>query len=157
MAKQTQLQSDPASIHAMLAAELDAQCSRLGELDALSQRQSALVDRDDGTELLSLLGERQVVIDEIARLSGRIDPLRKAWDEVSTKAAASLRGDIDGRINSMAALLHGIRERDESDRVRLEARREAIRREMMQMNTSRQAVGAYGGSVAGPNYQDRTA
>jgi hypothetical protein len=157
MATQQQLQSDPAALHAMLVVELDAQCSRFGELDALSQRQSALVERDDGTELLMLLAERQAVIDEIARLSARIDPLRKAWDEVAAHATAALRTDIETRINSMAALLHGIRERDEFDRTRLETRRESIRREMIQMNASKQAVGAYGNKAAGPNYQDRTA
>ena len=150
--EQQQLQPLPASVFAALAAELDEHCQRLGELDALSQRQAALIGLGDGTDLLALMSERQQVIDDLARLSFRMEPLRRTWDELSPLPPVALRAEIDTRIAAMTTMLHAVRDRDEADRQTLCSRREEIRQELQRLESSKRAVGAYGKTEASASH-----
>ncbi len=144
---QQQLQPNPASIFAALAAELDGQCKCLGELDALSQRQASLIGMGDGTDLLALMSERQQVIDDLARLALRTEPLRRTWDELKPPPPDSMKNEIERRVASMTSMLCSVRERDEADRQTLNTRREEIRLELQRLESSKRAVGAYGASA----------
>ena len=154
---QQQLQPNAASIFAALAAELDGQCRCLGELDALSQRQAALIGMGDGTDLLALMSERQQVIDDLARLALRTEPLRRTWDELKPPPPDSMKNEIERRSSSIVSMLCGVRERDELDRQTLHQRREEIRQELQRIESSKRAVGAYGAPAASVSKQEHHA
>ena len=154
---QQQLQPNPASIFAALAAELDGQCKCLGELDALSQRQASLIGLGDGTDLLALMSERQQVIDDLARLALRTEPLRRTWDELKPPPPESMKNEIERRVASMTSMLCSVRERDEADRQTLHERREEIRMELQRLDSSKRAVGAYGAASPAASRQEHHA
>src|SRR3954465_9054482 len=58
---------------------LTSQRGLVGELDALSQRQTGLIDGEDMEPLLVLLDERQRVIDQVMPTSRTLDELRWRW------------------------------------------------------------------------------
>jgi hypothetical protein len=126
---------------------LERQHELFARLDGLSQRQSLLIAQGQTEALLEVLGERQRVIDGIAETNAFLEPYRCRWDHVMSGLAEAVRGRLRSRLDAMALLADGIAKRDESDRLELERRRNAVAGELAQINRGRGAVSAYG---AGP-------
>ncbi len=132
------------SIYQQLVEQLEAHGALCGVLDAISQRQGQIVADGDASAILSVLAERERVIEDLTRCNARIEPLRRVWDAVSGTASAEQRDDIAGRIDALAGLIGAISERDAEDREALERRRDAVVAELHAMNAQRQAMGSYG-------------
>ena len=103
------------------------------------------------------MSERQHVVDDIARLCIRIEPLRRMWDELLPKVDAAHRTEIDSRVAAMTSMLHAVRDRDDADRRTLESRRDEIRQELQRLESSKRAVGAYGQPAAASTGGDHSA
>jgi hypothetical protein len=141
-----------------LEAVLSEQLGLLGQLDALGQRQSRLIDEDDPDRLLEVLAERQAVIDRMEGCARRLEPLQKRWDVSARWADASARDRIRQRLESIAGLIEVIDRRDAYDRERLEVRRRQIAAELADMDRSRRATEAYlPPPEPGPRYRDEEA
>lgn len=146
----------------MLAEQLEATLSEqlglLGQLDALGQRQSRLIDEDDPDRLLEVLAERQAVIDRMEGCARRLEPLQKRWDGVARWVDPTARDRIRQRLESIAGLIESIDRRDAHDRERLEERRRQIAAELAELERSRRATGAYlPPPEAGPRFKDEEA
>lgn len=136
---------------ARYAALLERQHALATELDGLSRLQESLVEDSEpsaGAELVELVARRQVVVDELVRNDGALSALRRVFS----------RADTANRSAAIAGLLEAVRTRDEASRKVLEARRDAIAKELVELSAGRRAQGAYGSSVSrGPRFQDREA
>lgn len=143
-----QHQGQSAHDDARFAALLERQHALAVELDGVSREQFGLVELGDPAELVPLMARRQVLVDEIVRNDGLLAPMHRAMP----------RGDSTNRAGAIATLLEGVRVRDEASRKVLEARRDAIAREIVELSAGKRATGAYSqGSTQGPKFQDREA
>ncbi|MBM4108064.1 MAG: flagellar protein FlgN [Phycisphaerae bacterium] len=133
----------PEAVARQLEASLSEQLGLLGQLDALGQRQSRLIDEDDPDRLLEVLAERQAVIDRMEGCARRLVPLQQRWDVTAGTTDAGSRDRIRQRLESIAGLIDAIDRRDAHDRERLEDRRREIARELGELDRSRRATGAY--------------
>ncbi len=137
---------------------LQRQQELFSELDAMSARQSELIEAQDTDRLLTVLAERQSVIDRIADTSVRLEPYRASWDAVIAGLDESGKERVRRRIDLLAELAERVARRDEADRRLLEERRDAVAGEMVQINRGRGAMAAYGtGPQTGARMQDREA
>ena len=74
---------DAASRPAWVAGALTLQLDLYRRLDALSRRQGVLIEDDDTDGLLTVLGERQVVVDRITAIGARLNQeLRQANEQL---------------------------------------------------------------------------
>jgi hypothetical protein len=127
-------------------------------LDSLSRRQGVLIDDDDTDGLLTVLGERQAIVDEIAAIGASLEPIRHRWEAFLQGLPASTREHMRSLVDALAEVAGVVAGRDEADRGRLELRRTAVGRELASVARGRSAVVAYGGPGAPvPFFQDREA
>lgn len=148
-----QEQAPAEAIESMLA----RQRSIVQRLRQLAARQRELVDAGQGEVLLSVLTERQSLIDDLSHgptgivaTTERIDRDRHALD---ISQCARLRAQL----HSVASELQQIMVQDQEDRGRLEAACEVIKQELGANTTARSARQAYGSRGLNPTrYADRT-
>jgi hypothetical protein len=137
---------------------LDSQRALVGELDALSQRQSTLIDGEDMMPLLALLDERQRVIDRVMPASRMLDELRWRWRTVRAALPETRRDQVQRAEDSLLQLFTQVARRDERDQGRLKTRLDSTGSQLAGISTSRRAAGAYGAiSHMSPRFQDRSA
>jgi hypothetical protein len=134
---------------------LGQQRALLGELDALSQRQSLLIDEPVLDALLAVLEERQQVIDRIMATARTIEQLRAEWERVRERVPADHGANVDRELDAVMALAGEVQRRDERDHARLKARLDGVAAELAGLTTSKKAAAAYGqGPAAGARFQD---
>lgn len=135
---------------------VERQHALYGALDALSQRQTELVDAGDAEGVLAILRQRQSIVEEIVSVSEEARPYRDrlASGEIEPEA----RERLSQRVGSIERLASEISERDERDRKALAASRERVAAELAEVGRGRRAVNAYGTGSAGQTgarFQDR--
>ena len=137
---------------------LASQRALIGELDALSQRQSALIDGEDMEPLLELLDERQRVIDRVMPVSRTLDELRWRWRTLRAALPESQRSQVQHAEDALLGLFTQVARRDERDQARLKSRLDSAGAQLAGLAASRRATGAYGASpLTAPRFQDRHA
>lgn len=149
--------SDPRIWVGRLTGLLDQQHEQYALLESLSGRQSELIQSNQTDALLSVLAERQAVIDRIADIGERLDPFRQRWTELMGQVSETTRQTIRDRVDALAELIERIAERDERDRADLEQQRTMVSRELAGLRKGRGAMVAYSGKPArsAPMFQDR--
>ncbi|MEM1166922.1 MAG: flagellar export chaperone FlgN [Planctomycetota bacterium] len=147
------------SLTARLGRVLDQQTELYQRLDALAQQQSSHIDQGEAEQLIGVLAQRQIVIDEIARLNEELRPVQERWSATADEVSEDERQQIRRRTEALSELIHSIGRRDEADRARLERHRDAVRGEIRKSNQAKSAAAAYGGprGPVSPRYQDRDA
>lgn len=141
--------------HERLRALVREEISLLGQVDALSQRQAALIGQDDAEPLLALLAERQGIMERVAALAEEAATAREACEGGRRIPAAEWR-EIERSMAAVAELAERIATRDRADVGTLTLARDGIATEMTQVDKGRGAAAAYARPAArGPKYQDR--
>lgn len=139
-----------------LVALVERQGSLYETLDALSIRQTELVEMGDADGVLAVLRERQQVLDELVAVSEEIRPFRERWADTVGVLEQADRELVAARVAATERLAERINERDRLDRDRLVAQRDQTATELAGVGRSRQAVAAYGAAwKPGPTFQDR--
>ncbi|MEE9404156.1 MAG: flagellar export chaperone FlgN [Algisphaera sp.] len=118
------------------------------ELSGLSARQQELIDTGRTEALLGVLTQRQALIDQLTTCNQEVAPLRSRLSDIAAGASESVRVMIRERVDQVQSLLQKIIERDEADRVRLEASRSRVGDEMKRVNAAPAAVNAYRASAS---------
>ena len=136
---------------------VERQFALYGALDALSQRQTELVDAGDADGVLGILRQRQAIVEEIVEITEHAREFRErlASDE---GLAHATRERLARRVGAIERLADEINERDERDKRSLAASRERVASELAEVGRNRRAVSAYGAGEAGaggPRFQDR--
>jgi hypothetical protein len=133
---------------------VERQAALYGALDALSQRQTELVDAGDAEGVLAILRQRQTIVEEIVSVAEEARPYRDrlASEELEPEA----RERLSQRVGSIERLASEISDRDERDRRSLAASRERVAAELAEVGRGRRALNAYGaGGQSGAKFQDR--
>lgn len=122
---------------------LDRQREMLGRLQQLADRQEALIRDGKVDALLSLLNERQKLIDGYLGMQRDLTPLLEnlpAWLE---KLSDCDRDRIRAAISEIDGQLDAVLKRDEDDRRLLEESRRGAREQLGTMASAKQARSAY--------------
>ncbi|MEN0019323.1 MAG: hypothetical protein AAF747_00405 [Planctomycetota bacterium] len=120
------------------------QTAAFEQLDVLSQRQAAMIEARDADALLGLLGERQVLVDEITGIGEELGPFRERWDAVLGRLSPAERAAVGDDIQSLQDLASKVAERDAADRSNLERERDETAKRLSGVAQGRAAVAAYG-------------
>lgn len=102
---------------------LDQQRRIYSHLEQMSARQTHLVQAGQTEPLLTLLAQRQRLIDQLTQVAGNIEPFKKDWPALFAQLDLVSRGRIQSLINQVQELLGRIMSADERDRVALTEQR----------------------------------
>lgn len=125
------------------------------QLQELSEKQAALVAEGDAESLLTLLAERQTLIDKLTQLNGRVEPYKQNWPTLWSQLDAQSQRRVQGLIDQVQSLLDRIVQQDERDREALSEQRERIGAQMTRTSQGSAVNKAYGAGAAEPRYTDR--
>ena len=144
---------------ATIVALVGEQLELYQKLDTLSVQQHDLVESEDTDGLLAVLTARQQLIEHISDSAARMAPYRARWDEHVSELKDTDRESLRKGLDDLSSLMAAIADRDEADRVAMEARRERVKSQIGGVKRGSAAVNAYGGPAGarGPRYQDREA
>jgi|GEM_PF-2114605 len=135
---------------------LGQQRALLGELDALSQRQSMLIEEPVLEPLIAVLEERQGVIDRITQTARTAEQLRPQWEQTRDQVPEAHRRRVEQESDAVAALAEQVQKRDDRDHARLKQRLEGVTAELAGLATSKKAASAYSPQQTTlPRFQDR--
>lgn len=123
---------------------LDQQHEIYLQLRELAQRQSRLVADGDAESLLTLLNQRQALIDQLLKINEQIEPFKKQWSAFWAELDASQRQRIRERMDAVQSLLDGIMEQDERDRQALAAQRSQVGQRLSDVSRGTAVNRAYG-------------
>ncbi|MBL0921115.1 MAG: hypothetical protein IBJ10_03185 [Phycisphaerales bacterium] len=147
---------DPARCAARLVRLVERQHGRFVALDALSERQRAAIDAGDADALLTVLGERQTIVDDITAAGEEMAPFNARWDELVQALSSPDRAALAARVAELQRLSLRVADADERDRVALESRRASLVDDIAGVVKSRGAIAAYGPArPAQPRFHDR--
>ncbi|MCL4220526.1 MAG: hypothetical protein KJZ65_04065 [Phycisphaerales bacterium] len=128
-----------------------------GQLDALSQRQQALIDAGEMDRMLALLTERRTLVEQIERAAPGFDRGRRAWEEHAGALSEGQNVELARRVSAIERMGAVIAERDRKAGEVLARERDRLTEEMAGLGRASSAVSAYrpGAGEPSPRFQDR--
>lgn len=133
---------------------LTEQRNQYRRLRGLTQRQRTLVLDEDSPALLSLLNERQRVVEDLTALGARLSPYRREWTRVYDGLDPAMRGQVKELLEESNALLASVMTADRQDTEMLGARRQSAAAGLSATRLTGRASAAYASSTAaGPAAQ----
>lgn len=129
---------------------LERQQGLVDKLVRLAESQSSLIAASSTDQLLSLLAERQAVIDEFTASQGELAELTHGLDERLEDVDPGQRDAIKSLIGVIGERLGQVMRRDEADQASLRSNRNQVKQEIASMGAARTARNAYsaGGGVS---------
>jgi hypothetical protein len=129
---------------------LEQQVGCYRRLAKLADLQHEHVRQSRTEELLSVLGQRQQVLDQVASLEEAILPAKRRWNDYLGSLAESQRKLAQGLMAESRQLLEEITSADRNDALLLQQRKIEVGRQLHKSALARQvnrsyAAGAYGG------------
>ena len=118
-------------------------------LHELSSQQQTVIAEGRTEDLLTLLSQRQRLVDQLTSINRQIAPLRDRMSEIAAAAPEALRQQLRSLVDEVQAMLQSIIDHDEQDRKALEASKAQVGKELAKVRTAPAAVNAYRAS-AGP-------
>jgi len=122
---------------------LEHQLALVEQLGVLAERQSGFIDTGDSDALLTLLSQRQQVMDQFTASQDELAALSEACQASPSPVDAGTRARIAALVDDISARLGSIMQRDEFDRNRLEASRNQVGESLVGLSTARAARDAY--------------
>lgn len=104
---------------------LERQRDVFQQLRTLADRQRTLVAQDDPTPLLTLLGDRQRLVDDLTRCNFLLGPYRRNWSALMTKLGETERSAVEELLVENDRILGSILTTDQRDSETLRSRQEA--------------------------------
>lgn len=132
-----------------IAALLSTQRDLYLQLSQLTEQQRGLITGDEPEQLLTLLAQRQQIIDQLQAVSARLRPYQANWRQVRGRLGEDESRQIDGLVGEINALLADIMKQDETDTALLSARKGETHRAIGTLQTGRQASRAYAVTYGG--------
>ncbi|MBI1369502.1 MAG: hypothetical protein GC162_12720 [Planctomycetes bacterium] len=120
------------------------------QLTDLSRKQTQLVSTGDAEPLLTVLGQRQQLIDQLTRLNSRVEPYKQDWPALWAQLDRMTQARVQQLISTVQSLLDAIVEQDEKDRAALSAQRMQIVGDIQQVRRGSAVNRAYGAPAVRP-------
>lgn len=142
---------------ARLLDEQTAVCRRILEKTRMQQ---ILVEETREDELLSLLGDKQKLIDEHQKLSGRAAPFRAQWESRSRDAAGpDAHALVEKAWNGLREVLDEVIRLEDESRAFLEKQKNRVSMDIGKLQRGKIVNKAYGGGAykapSAPRYSDK--
>ncbi|MAE61542.1 MAG: hypothetical protein CMJ49_09325 [Planctomycetaceae bacterium] len=112
---------------------LDQQRAIYHQLEQLATQQGQLVDAGEAESLLTILAERQALIDQLSQINGKLAPFRQQWPTLWEELDADQRAQVTQRIDQVQQLLDQIVAHDQRDRATLQHHRDRLAGELDQV------------------------
>lgn len=126
-----------------LLTALGEQRTLLEQLQPLAAEQRVHVDSKSTAPLLNVLGRRQVLVDGIVAMQGRLAHLTDGIDVKLAALAVADQETIRDAVRGIDTLLESVLERDRVDQASLQAARDELRGELQTIGTGQAAHQAY--------------
>lgn len=114
------------------------------ELKSHSEQQDGLIASGATDQLLSLLAQRQRLIDGLGQVSSSLSPYRSRIAAIADQASGDLGEQMRGMVEEVRVLLESIIATDEKGKADLEAARDQVGGQIRQAAGAVAAAGAYG-------------
>lgn len=150
MTPDTETTTAPADEAQRVLALLERQRDLYRELKSHSDQQDELIATGATERLLSLLAERQKLVDGLGQVSASLAPYRSRIAAIADQASGDLGSQMRGLVEEVRVLLEAIIETDEKGRSDLAAARDKVGGQIRQAAGAVAAAGAYGSSAASP-------
>jgi len=138
-----------------LVLRLDEQRTRLRTVLDLAGRQRAAIERDDPSDLLRILAERERTFNAIELNTAAIEELRIIDDPVAI-ASEPVRLLLEARLRELTELAAQVMELDRADTAAAAALRDRAAAELAALSHGRRINGAYGNTAPlAASFQDR--
>ncbi|MBP7933848.1 MAG: flagellar export chaperone FlgN [Phycisphaerae bacterium] len=137
VAQQTKLDSTT------LIALLTEQRSLYSQLGELAGTQRGLITGGEPERLLSVLGERQKLVDRLDALGGRLRPYLEGWKAFRTTMTPADTLRVNRLLGEVNTMLTGILEKDKADAQLLAARKSCTAKAIETVTIGRQVGAAY--------------
>lgn len=141
-------QSSEANEAARLMQLLDRQRVLYRRLRILTERQRALVIQEDSQALLTLLADRQKLVDELMSLNNELTAFRRDWTNVYSRLDEPSRRRVAEMLEEANVSLGAILQSDSRDSATLSARRQEIADRMVAVDSGSRAGAAYAAAGA---------
>ena len=120
------------------------------QLRELSEKQRHTITGDRPELLLSILRDRQQLVNELARLNTEMGPLRRNWDAAYAALPEAERGQASELLQEINGLLRVILRTDQEDGALLAARKQAVAAEIAGLAGGQQVNTAYARQAGTP-------
>lgn len=130
---------------------LTEQRNHYQRLRQLSEQQRSLICGDRPEQLLSILQERQLLVNALMRLNASLAPFRREWDEMYAALPEPSRHAAGLLLAEINTALQVILQNDHQDSALLAAKKQLVADELSELGGSRAAGAAYtraGGATA---------
>lgn len=113
------------------------------QLDALSAGQLQLIEQGTTEALLSLLAERQGVVDQLGAINAQLAPARDRWEQWSANLSDEDRDEVRALLGHVDACIKAIVHRDDEAQRQLTQAQQTVGAELRQVTATGTALGAY--------------
>ena len=149
-------------VHRLIAL-VERQAALFHQLETFGQRQATFIAEGEADSLLSLLAQRQQVIDRLQGVNSELEPFRRRWQELWAGLDAADQERVGALVRDAQETLEKVMAADERDRRQLEVAQRQVAQELgrvQQSGAARQAyhqTGGYAGrrSVVAPVREHR--
>lgn len=138
------IQESPSRQVSAMLTLLSGQRDLYRQLKTLSQQQAACIREGSTEQLLSLLSQRQAVIDDLSRSNAELAPYRDRWTQLAEAADPTQKQSLRELLNEIDRVLREVVEQDERDRTELKGVQQQIGTQLMRVGKAGQAIRAYG-------------
>ncbi|TVQ54601.1 MAG: hypothetical protein EA377_05260 [Phycisphaerales bacterium] len=141
-----------------LIALLNRQQEDLTQLRELAARQRQLIQGDQHDELLSLLDQRQTILERLLTRQEKINALSERVRDEPRGLDEETRRKLGHTIEGLSSCLSDIMQRDEEDQKSMERLRDESRKEINSLGNAKQAQRAYMAkrhAARDPRFSDR--
>ncbi len=124
-------------------------------LHRLAERQRGLIAANDAGTLLTLLGDRQKLVESLLEVGQELAPHRASWARTRETLGEQDRGEAERILAEVSQLLGQVIAADENDARLLSARKAHNAASLQTLRSDQQAVSAYAASARRPAGVDR--
>lgn len=129
---------------------LEQQRDLYRELKSHSDQQDQLIANGATDRLLSLLAQRQKLIDGLGQVSASLAPYRSRIASIADQAAGDVGDQMRSLVEEVRGLLETIIDQDEQGKAQLSAARDKVGGQIRQAAGAVAAAGAYGAPASAP-------
>lgn len=129
---------------------LDEQVTCYRRLAKLAEQQHEHVQTNHTEALLEVLKNRQVVLDQLAKLEQIVGPAKRRWAEFLGEIEVDLRGRAEGMVAETRRLLEQIMSSDRRDALVLQQQKLNLGRQINKAASAKQINRSYAAAAYGP-------
>ena len=145
MTPDTPIQSATAGEASEVLGLLQQQRDLYRELKSHSDQQDELIATGATDRLLSLLAQRQKLVDGLGQVSASLAPYRSRIASIADQASGDIGDQMRSMVEEVRGLLESIIDQDEQGKTQLAAARDKVGGQIRQAAGAVAATGAYGG------------